>query len=77
MLISLIISIFISLPVAIIKKLLSGITVLKLLGLVFYIGILLVSIFLTLTNAALMGIEASNNWAFAYISTNILDIFFF
>lgn len=49
----------------------------KVTGVILYIVILGLSIFVTLTNAAFMGIKESNNWAFSYISTNILDIFFF
>lgn len=50
--------------------------VIKLFGFVFYVGCLLLSIWILLVNAALLGVDESNTWGYAYITSFFTDFFF-
>ena len=74
---AIVISILTSVPVAVLKIILSKGLICRFLGGIIYIGILLTSFFVMLTNAALMGVEKSNEWTYAYLSSFFIDVFFF
>ena len=42
-------------------------------GFVLYIGVLLLAIWILLVNAALLGVDESNTWGYAYITSFFTD----
>ena len=63
-------------PIAINKVLLTKNRVTKVLGVIFTIGILGVTFFMTLVNAALLDLDKGNIWGAAYAFSFLLDLFF-
>ena len=69
-------SVAIGVPIAIFNKIYK-IKYMNYLAIIIFIGICGLCFYMTLTNAALMGVEKSNEWAFSYFSSWILDFSFF
>ena len=64
-----------SVPIIILKFFLTF-TFLKPLGIMMTLGLIGFCFFITLTNAALMGVDKSNDWAFSYFNSWLIDSFF-
>lgn len=71
---SVIISISVAIPMILLKITLN-IVILKPLGVLISLGVLGLCFYISLTNAALMGVDKSNNWAFSYMNSWLIDSF--
>ncbi len=73
---SLLCAIIIAIPAAVLASMLkSSYSCLKVTGVVLIIAFLALDDYVSLVNAALMGLDASNTWAQTYANTYVLDTF--
>lgn len=65
-----------AIPVAILTELFSHKNIIvKIIGYVIYLLIFLLSFYIMIVNAAIMGVEESNSWAYSYFISFIVDTF--
>ncbi len=69
-------ALFIAIPSAVLASMLkSSYFCLQAMGVVLIIAFLALDDYVSLVNAALMGLDASNTWAETYVNTFVLDTF--
>jgi hypothetical protein len=74
--VTLICALFIAIPTTVLASMLkSSYFCLQVTGVVLIIGFLALDDYISLVNAALMGLDASNSWAQTYANTYVLDTF--
>ena len=69
---SVIVAVIVAVPLAIIKMLLLH-RYAKILGVLIVMAAMMLCLYISLVNAAIMGEDFSNNWAFGYMNSWLID----